>query len=165
MRNMDGNPIGGNYALAGPVQCELSELISGMANSMLGTRLNEIRQIEIHPEFAYGIFSSFGEGKAVSITIELAGCEVTAEKFSPCWIPVDIAKRVKNDSTPIDFPSLQRAYMFSCGQRVWSFYKKKLQNIALADVVKILLAEDFATLTDEDREVLHKLQWLIWNST
>lgn len=165
IRDIDGNLIGGNYSLSGPIQCNLSELISGMANGMMGMRLNEIRQIELHPELVYGIFSDFGEGKAVSITVELVGCEATNKQFSPNWIPVDIAKGLKNCSNLMNLSSLKQAYMSSCGQSVWSFYKKKLQNIILDDVLKVLEAENATHLTSEDKEILHKVQWLICSSS
>ncbi len=60
IKDINDKQIAGNYSLASPMQCELSELISGMAIAMIGMKLNEIREIYIHPEFTYGVFSKFG---------------------------------------------------------------------------------------------------------
>lgn len=164
IQDIEGNPIGGNYALRGPTVCKLSELISGMAHGMIGMQLHEIRQIVLHPEFVYGVFSDFGEGKAISITVELVGWGEEQEYFSPSQVPVDIVKLLQNETMPLDMISLQKAYLFSCGQRVWSFYKNKLPHIGLNEVVR-KLKRNTLPLTSGEKKLLHKVEWMICTSS
>lgn len=114
----------------------LSELIPGMAYGMLGMRLHELREIYIHPEFAYGVFSDFGNGKALSIQVELAECEATDTAFYPCLLPVDLIKLHYPNETNII--SLQEDYISFCGKAAWSFYKQKLPQLQLDNVLSFL---------------------------
>lgn len=161
VKDMEDNFLAGNYVLSGPISCALSALIPGMAYAMLGMRLNELREIYIHPEFAYGVFSDFGKGKALSIQVELVECEATDTVFYPCLIPVDLATLHYPNETNIT--SLQKDYISSCGKIAWSFYKQKLPQLELDSVLSFLQKEN-AALSTEDRESLYKLQWLIYKN-
>ncbi|VHO04352.1 FKBP-type peptidyl-prolyl cis-trans isomerase [Candidatus Rhabdochlamydia sp. T3358] len=161
VKDMEDNFLAGNYVLSGPISCALSELVPGMAYAMLGMRLNELREIYIHPEFAYGVFSDFGKGKALSIQVELVECEATDTVFYPCLIPVDLATLHCPNETNIT--SLQKDYISSCGKIAWSFYKQKLPQLELDSVLSFLQKEN-AALSIEDRESLYKLQWLIYKN-
>lgn len=161
IKDIEDNFLAGNYAISGPISCMLSELIPGMAYGMLGMRLHELREIYIHPEFAYGVFSDFGNGKALSIQVELAGCEATDTVFYPCLLPVDLIKFYYPNETNII--SLQKDYISFCGKAAWSFYRQKLPQLQLDSVLSFLQEENIA-LSTEDRESLYKLQWLIYKS-
>ena len=165
VKDTENNLLAGNYALSEPLSCTLSELIPGMAYGMLGMHLNEIREIYIHPEFAYGAFSNFGNGRALLVRVELVESTPTDAIFYPCCIPVDLVKFLKNQPGEVDMSSLERAYIFFCGKASWSFYRHRLSHLHLDDVLSFLQLEDSATvLSPEDREILYKLQWLIYKS-
>lgn len=161
IKDVEDNLLAGNYAISGPISCMLSELIPGMAYGMLGMRLHELREIYIHPELAYGVFSDFGNGKALSIQVELIESEATGTDFHPCLIPVDLIKFHYPSETAII--SLQEDYISFCGKAAWSFYKQKLPQLQL-DNVLFFLQEENIVLSTEDRESLYKLQWLIYKS-
>lgn len=168
IKDSEDNPLAGNYVLSGPVSCTLSELIPGMAHAMLGMRLHELREIYIHPEFAYGVFSDFGQGKAFSIQVELVECEATDTIFYPYPISVDLVELVErlcpSKTDNISLQGLQEEYIFFCGKSAWSFYKQKLSQLHLNDILSFLQEKDaFAVLSAEDRETLYKLQWLIYH--
>lgn len=165
IKDINDKQIAGNYSLASPMQCELSELISGMAIAMIGMKLNEIREIYIHPEFTYGVFSKFGEGKAISIKVELIKCQATDKSFKPILVPVDLSKYLKNCSQEIDLNTLEKANMFLCGKKIWSFYKKWFPEIRLEEILKHLEdANAILSLKSTNKETLQKLHWLIYRS-
>jgi FKBP-type peptidyl-prolyl cis-trans isomerase len=168
IKDINENILTGNYSLSGPIQCELSELIPGMAHGMIGMRLNEVREIYIHPEFAYGVFSNFGNGKAISVTVELVECESTDKTFYPVLTCVDLSRDLKNYPNEIDMTSLQKENMSFCGKASWSFYKNNLPQLHLNDVLIYLKSEkngSFESLADCDKEILYKLYWLIYTGT
>lgn len=156
IKDIENNFLAGNYALLGSFSCMLSELIPGMAYGMLGMRLNEVREIYVHPEYAYGVFSNFGNGRALAIRVELIECTATDATFVPSLIPVDFAKLLHNPSQGADIQDLFICY----GKASWSFYKQNLPQVQLNDVLPYLQSD--TALSPEDREILHKLQWLIY---
>lgn len=164
IKDADENSFAKNYSLSGPISCVLSKLIPGMAHGMLGMRLNELREIYIDPEFVYGVFSNFGNGKAVSIQVELVDCESSDQVFYPSLIPVDLAKLLNSPSHKIDMISLQKDYMTYCGRTSWLFYKHKMPELNLADILPLLESDDPSmSLSTEDRDILHKFHWLIYS--
>jgi FKBP-type peptidyl-prolyl cis-trans isomerase len=163
IKDIENNFLAGNYVLSGPLSCTLSELIPGMAHGMLEMRLNEVREIYVHPEFAYGIFSNFGNGRALAIQVELVECTATDTAFHPYLISVDLTKLLLNSPQNTDIASLQQDLITFYGKTSWSFYKQNLPQLHLNDVLPFLQSD--AALSPEDKEILHKLQWLIYNKT
>ncbi len=70
-KGMDGNSMLGTYQLEDPQQLELQKMIPGLAHGIIGMKEGEIREIFIHPDFAYGTSSEFGAGKAIEVKFEL----------------------------------------------------------------------------------------------
>lgn len=130
-----------------------------VALGMQGMRLHEIREIYIHPEFVYGAFSNFGSGRAILVKVELLEYTPISTPFHPSHLSVDLAKAVAHSSQGNTLTSLENDYSFFCGKIFWSFYKHKLRELDLNDL--LLALESDTILSFEDRETLHKLQWLI----
>lgn len=162
IKDIEDHFLAGNYTLSAPLSCNISTLISGMALGMQGMDLHEIREIYIHPEFAYGAFSNFASGRAIVAKVELLDCTPTNTPFHPSHLPVDLAKSLCNSSKANTLTSLQNDYNFFCGKTSWAFYKQRLPELYLDDLLPFL--ESDATLSFEDRKTLYKLQWLIYKS-
>ncbi len=160
IKGTDNNFLAGNYTLSGPLSCTLSELIPGMAHGMLGMYLSEVREIYVHPEFAYGVFSNFGNGRALTIQVELIECTTTDTIFQPCLISTDLAKFLPNAPKETDITSLQKDFITFCGKASWSFYKQHLPQLHLDEILHHLQSD--SVLSPENRETLYKLLWLIY---
>lgn len=160
IKDAEGNFLAGNYALSGPLSCTLSALMPGMTLGMQDMRLHEIREIYLHPEFAYGAFSNFANGRAVVIKVELLSYTPTTIPFHPSFLPIDLVKRLPNSSQETTLASLQNAYSFYCGKKAWSFYKQKFPELSLDDLIPFLDSD--ITLSPQDLEILLKLQWIIY---
>jgi hypothetical protein len=91
--------------------------------------------------------------------------ETTDAIFYPYPTSVKLVERLCPSKTDnISLQGLQEEYIFFCGKSAWSFYKQKLSQLHLNDILSFLQEKDaFAVLSAEDRETLYKLQWLIYH--
>ena len=104
----------------------MSELIPGLAHGMLGMQVGEIREIYIHPDFAYGFRSNFEPGVAISVRVELISLPPKREGASlkfPMLRPVD--KGLTDFPELIDENQMEELRLkaaYAEGYSAWWFY-------------------------------------------
>lgn len=104
----------------------LYELIPGLAHGVLGMQVGEIREIYIHPDYAYGYKSHFEPGVAIKAQVELIFLPPTREGASikfPALHPVDIG--LTDFPKPISESQMEELKSKSAhaeGYSAWWFY-------------------------------------------
>ncbi len=158
IRSLEGKIL---YKSEAPTKLSLENLISGLSHALLGMNRGETRKVYIHPDFAYGVHTEFGDGKALQIEIELLETEdaPTPTELSPLK-PFDIAHMAPNITSPEEFESLQKRYNRLCGMKAWLHYKKAEPLIDLNDLIEELSFPH--PLSDQERLLITKLNWNIY---
>ncbi len=166
IKGVDGTPIGGTYKLEEPSKLNLEELIPGLAHGLIGMKEGEIREIYIHPDFAYGVHSEFGHGSALQVQVELIQIEEISDGFSlPYLQPIDVRAQTPIIKTCEDFKKLQKKYNYLCGIKTGLHYKKADNLINLNEVIELILSGDTqAPYTEQEREVISLLNWMIYQA-
>lgn len=102
------------------------ELIPGLAHGVLGMRVGEIREIYIHPDYAYGYKSRFEPGVAIKAQVELVFLPPRREGASlkfPALQPVD--EGLKDFPEPISESEMEKVKSKAAqaeGYSAWWFY-------------------------------------------
>lgn len=123
-------------------ELNISELIPGLAHGILGMQAGEIREIHIHPDYAYGFQSNFEPGIAISARVELISLPPTREGSSikfPLLRPVD--KGLTDFPSQIDdgqMEELQLKAAHAEGYSAWCFYGRSDDLYSLNDVLESL---------------------------
>lgn len=122
-----GGRNSGRFIAASPSdELNMSELIPGLAHGMLGMQAGEIREIYIHPDYAYGFRSNFEPGVAISARLELISLPPkrggASSKF-PILRPVD--KGLSDFPELIDKDQMEELRLKAAhaeGYSAWWFY-------------------------------------------
>lgn len=172
--DQDGTLLGGSYGLAKAHTFETQNLIQGVAYGIHGMRVGEIRDIFIHPDFAYGLYSDFGSGKAITIRLELVGMESGIEKvqLTPL-IPFDLQKYQGNIfQTTSQLKNLRKKYTGYCGFRTWMHYKKAATFFTFDAILKLIeelhnKTKIIPELNGAERKILREFNYYLYfsNST
>ncbi|SCA62559.1 hypothetical protein SCG7109_AB_00340 [Chlamydiales bacterium SCGC AG-110-M15] len=141
--NANENEIESTSKFNKPKQIKLSETIPGFAHGLLGMKVGEVREIIIHPCFAYGFENVYGEGKPLFITIELVEIftndDALDESF-PRLIPFDLVQTLLKHSISSyeDYEKANQKYATLNGIRIANFYYKAQKYFSLEDLQKKL---------------------------
>jgi hypothetical protein len=182
VKGPDNTIIGGTSKLAPAPSIDLSKAITGLRNGILGMQRGEVREIFIHPDFAYGRHCEYsgGAGKAVCVRVELVDfVDGTGELSAPELVSVDLVE----SRYPIDVKTqgqaiaLQKRYMGWCGKKIGAHCKKLCDLLAishgfnaptLSGIMRELegLQKDparYQPLDEQSRQTLRRLHWLTYN--
>ncbi|MDE3045760.1 MAG: FKBP-type peptidyl-prolyl cis-trans isomerase [Verrucomicrobiota bacterium] len=160
---MNGKKLVGTYKFDEPSELDLETIIPGLAHGLLGMSEGEIREIYIHPDFAYGMDSNFFSEVPIKVRIELIELKSRSEKekFPPLQ-PVDAIHYAPNITSCEDFITLQNKYSYYCGLRVRTHYQKAASLFQLNDVVVHLQEPQKISLSPQEKKLLLKLEWLLY---
>jgi hypothetical protein len=162
MKDLAGNPLVGSYPMQEPVELRLSALIPGFSHGMIGMKEGEIREIFIHPDFAYGTSSSFGEGQAVQIIVELLAMkEEKKDILFPFLKPYDVFNYAPDISSCAEYNQLEQQHAYICGLRSWNYYKKAEPLFTLDQVLIQMAQGEEKPLTSAEENLLLKLEWFL----
>lgn len=123
---LGGRNSGKLIASSASDELNLSELIPGLAHGILGMQTGEIREIYIHPDYAYGFRSNFEPGVAISARVELISLPPKREGASikfPILRPVD--KGLTGFPEPLDENQMEELRLNAAhaeGYSAWWFY-------------------------------------------
>jgi hypothetical protein len=147
----------------GAQKFDLGNLIPGLSHGLLGMKEGEIREIFIHPDFAYGVYSNFGNGKPLQINVELVKIEKDNDDFSrlPLLQPFDARNITPKIKTCNEYQELRRKYNYSCGMRAWQHYKKAGNLVDLDTVIRLIMS-NYSLPSHEERVVISMLNWMIY---
>jgi FKBP-type peptidyl-prolyl cis-trans isomerase len=141
-------------------------LIPGLAHGLLGAYEGEVREIYIHPDFAYGTDSEFAEGKALKVQIEVLKAHKSAEAVTlPNLQPIDVQHIAPKIESCDKYTSLQKKYNFFCGAKTWLHYKKAVELLDLNAVLEEVSSKTSSYLSEKDREIISMLNWSIYQNT
>ncbi|MCB1115445.1 MAG: FKBP-type peptidyl-prolyl cis-trans isomerase [Chlamydiia bacterium] len=164
IKDFEGSTICGTYKREPPEILDLGSVTPGLAHGMLGMVEGEVREIYIHPDLAYGVYSNFGKGKAIVVQLELVKIETATNHTQfPYLQPVDVRHFSPEIQTCEAFNKLQEKHNFSCGMRVWSHYKKARDLLDLDTIMTQLQSKQLQTPSEEERELIARLNAMIYN--
>lgn len=161
LEDSEGRPLVGSYQLKEVPKIELSKMIPGFSHGLLGMKKGEIREVFIHPDFAYGRETDFGNGNEIKATVELIDLGKPVE--IPCFPflkPYDVANYAPDILTCADFNILQNKHAYVCGLRSWDYYKRTSDLITLNAIVEKLQNCSKKPLSDSETDLLLKFEWL-----
>lgn len=170
IKDSKGNTIDGNKNLFPLEKIDLTEVIPGFAHGVIGMRAHEIRNIYIHPEYAYGILSDYGLGDMLCVEVELLDkYDDENDVEYPELVPVGLANLmdINEIKTKARFEQLKERYVYFCGIKTWMHYKKK--HFPLEKILEQIdsLCEKSAhkvQLSDFERSLLRRMHWNIYNN-
>ena len=170
IKDIEDKTLSGSYKLSPAQTFEIAKLMPGLAFGLQGMKKNEIRDVFIHQDFAYGIHSDFGAGKALSVRVELVDMESSPEEIKlPELISMDLFRlQPDKDISKSQFEVLQAKYMAFCGFRTWMHFKKASNFFTLEDIVNSLSKmqnnPQLAPLFSEfDKKVLRRLNLFLYS--
>jgi len=157
IEDLSGNKVA-ESALA---ELDLKEMIPGLAHGMLGMNEGEVREIIIHPDFAYGIDSSFANGQPIRVQVELLKLGAIPEQGDGLRLKMSdpYAPEISSCS---EFVTLQNKYFQYCGSTTWAHYKKAAPLVTLETILPLL--DNVTPLTSHERNLLLKLEWLLYST-
>jgi FKBP-type peptidyl-prolyl cis-trans isomerase len=168
--DIDGVPLEGSYGLAPPQAFEIEKLILGVAIGVQGMRKGEIRDIFIHPDFAYGVYTDFASGKPFQARIELIDMEFDSKNIQfPPSIPFDFQHIQSNIiRSKIELENLKKKYITFCGFRTGMHYKKAFHLFTLDSVIHLIEKIHYSgktnpELNDAYRKTLRRLNYCLYN--
>lgn len=165
LKDIKGKVLTGNYKFEDLSELNLSKVIPGFAHGLLGMKAGEIRKVYIHPDFAYGINSDFGEGQPIQVKVELISFGESSEKSNfPQIKPLNVGSDVQISSC-FKFLDLQNKYANFCGLKTWAHYKKAIPFITLDKILTSLneLIDGKKTqLSNEEKKLLLKFEWMLY---
>ncbi|MES2273917.1 MAG: FKBP-type peptidyl-prolyl cis-trans isomerase [Chlamydiota bacterium] len=161
LKDCEENVLVGSYELQEPPILNLDEMIPGLSYGLLGMKEGEIREIFIHPDFAYGA-SDFGNGQVVQAVVELIHLDTpTEESVFPFLKPAEVSNYAPDISSCSEFIELQKKHAYACGLRSWIYYKKAAPLITLDSVLDEIPKMEKTALSDLDENLLLRLEWLL----
>ena len=170
IKDIEDKTLSGSYKLSPAQTFEIAKLMPGLAYGLQGMKKNEIRDVFIHQDFAYGIHSDFSAGKALSVRVELVDMESSPEVIKlPELIPIDLfCLQPDKDISKSQFESLQAKYMAFCGFRTWMHFKKAANFFTLEDIENGLNKIQnnrlpAPPLNEFDRKVLRRLNLFLYS--
>jgi FKBP-type peptidyl-prolyl cis-trans isomerase len=164
LEDSEGTPLTGSYSFDEFSELDIHTLIPGLAHGLLGMKEGEIREIYIHPDFAYGTDLDFAKGRVVKAKAELVQLGKTLEKEQlPFLKPFDVIHYAPNISSCAEFTRLQNKYAYFCGKKVWTHYRKASSVISLDAVLEELKKGSTELLSDREQDILLKFEWLLYS--
>ncbi len=140
IKDFQGEVLCSSSKLAPVETFDVLRLMPGLAHGIQGMRKNEIREVIIHPDFAYGVHADFGEGKALSVTVELVDLECAEEPLVlPSLVSIDLLHLQKDKNmSKAELDCLRSKYVQYCGFRTWQHYNKASEYVSFASVLEAL---------------------------
>lgn len=149
-----------------PEQIDISETLPAFALAIQGMKIGEKREIYIHPDYAYGLYTPLEKGIYLKCQVKLLDSPQIPFKPAPSM-----------NIEPLDFPKERafveqnkekmsdKIYSYDLGYKLWSHYK--LLNMEWKPIRKRLESyhenpSHFKHLNEEDMQALNRLQWNIY---
>jgi len=159
---------------------DLSKVIVGFRHGILGMKPNEIREISIHPDLAYGRHSKYGSGKVISFQLQLNQIYDDKKQLHlPELIPFDLSTTSKSIPLINFLNNEEKKFIEDCGYSLWMHFLKleNLLNLAHINSENILNLTDilkkvdklrnnsllYVPLTVKERQFLRRMHWIIYN--
>jgi FKBP-type peptidyl-prolyl cis-trans isomerase len=171
--DIEGVPLKGSYGLALPQSFELEKLILGIALGVQGMKRGEIRDIFIHPDYAYGLYTEFASGKPFQVRIKLIDMELGSEDSEdiqlPPLIPFDLQHIPRNSiRSKNELENLKKKYLTFCGFRTGLHYKKATHLFTLDEVIHLIEKIHYTgktnpELNDSYRKIVRLLNYCLYN--
>lgn len=106
-----------------PLEIKISDTIPGFALGVQGMALGEIRELYIHPDYGYGVYTTFDKGQYLKITVQLV--EIVSNDTNGKIAdsnPFDIEALI-----PRNLQTLYQKYQYELGYlmgyQMWEHYK------------------------------------------
>lgn len=163
IRDINNKNIAGVYAGERPSKLDLENVIPGLAHGIIGMAEGDVREVYIHPDFAYGTYSEFGGGKTIQIRIELVSIEGNSDTpMIPSLQPIDVRHFAPTIENCEKFKALEEKYSYSCGANTGHHYKKGEPLINLDKVIEHIPSTTPSPLSEEEKNLIAKLNWMIY---
>lgn len=118
------------------VELSLKDLIPGLALALRGIRTDEVREIYIHPDYAYGVHANFTPGIALKVIVKLVSLpddvSLPVEPLSYSAVD-DCRKSLIGIPTTDQMGELRRAAASAEGYNAWLYYGKLGRQILSVD--------------------------------
>ena len=162
--SLDGDTLIDTRVYSNPRKMNLSEVIPGFAHGMRGMRVGEIRRIWIHPDFAYGMYTTLKKCMALKVEVELF--EIPQSYLGDNLLSLkslDVEKEIAllNQGDLLKYKSAVANYR---GFLFWRYYKKGSDWYFLEDIMKELRKKNVGKAVQRNRKHLDKLKLLICDS-
>lgn len=160
IQDMSRVPLVGSFDLLDPAGFHLEDLMPGFAHGLIGMHKGEIREIYIHPDFAYGPSCEIGDGNVLIVKVELIDFDsIHNTSRLPLLQPIDVLNLAPKIQSTDDFISILKKYAYVCGVRTWDYYKHAEPLINLNEVVDCLSKENTKGFSKQEKSLLLKLEY------
>lgn len=149
-----------------PRELDLSECIDGLHYGLIGMKEGGEREIMIHPDFGYGLYTMLDSNQYIKATVTLHKID-SQESFEkiPEPIPLEVATEIPDDLEQTCQKKQWEAGYYS-GYQNWSHYKR-CDDYTLDQVISALRyrlsgeAFEFPSSIDPNRTI-NRLHWNIY---
>jgi len=157
--SLDGDVLIDTRAYSSPRKVMLSACIPGFAHGVQGMQLGEVREIWIHPDFGYGVYTTLKKGAFLKVDVELF--ELALSSQNSRIVPLD-SLNIEAEIQAANEGDAQK-YHSACVNRLgfmfWKHYKKGNAWYSLDDVVAALRRKERQKTADSCH--LQKLRLLL----
>ena len=148
---------------------DLSEIIPGLALGIMGMKLEEIREVYIHPQWAYGKRGNIDPNILLIVKVELLEIGPSHNRVEVAMTPIEVSSSdlsISELQEKIEALRLQVA--FQLGIKSWNHLKGGKIWYHLADVTAALLraqkGETVDLTVEEVRNSLSHLHWVLYQN-
>ncbi|EFB40906.1 FKBP-type peptidyl-prolyl cis-trans isomerase [Parachlamydia acanthamoebae] len=148
-------------AAANRKSLNLSEVIPGLAQGMLGMKEGEIRTIYIHPDYAYANSYLFDPNVGIEATIELVSILSTPSTISP--LPIPMQKSLPNISQD-EITTLRLRNSYVLGWKLWDHLRWGDKQFSLHELIKYLRSNETVKLPLEWLDEINRIHWNLYQA-
>lgn len=166
LRTPSGGILADTWTSGVPRKVNVKELIPGLIKGLQGMRVGEIREIIIHPNLAYGIYTTLEKGIYLKGSVQLVGLGKTKEKII---LPDQLDKQITFS------PHIESEYLaesvkvgFAQGYRTWQHYRKSGLvdlNQLLSSLKAIQAGKSVDIFSKENQDLINSIHWLCYEKS
>lgn len=145
---------------------DTGNLLPAFAKAIRGMKINEVREIYIHPLFAYGLYTPLEKGIHLKCTVKLLEIKQQAQStIEPELQELDYS-RERNFAETNDKLHTQDMYDYDVGYKLWSHFKK--MDVAWGKVHRDISAYQqdpsiYQQLSEDELNQLDRLHWNVYH--
>lgn len=132
----------------GIMTVEFDDLIPGVVQGLQGMRVGEVRELYIHPKYAYGDNCNFPPGVGLLVKVELISF---ATSNSAKNLPPHL--EMEESSVEVNFEQLKQQAAYAEGYFAWSYYRQGKDLYSMEEVIRAIKDQKTDDLSEEDRSV------------
>lgn len=146
-----------------PAHVDLLKTIPGFAWGLKGIKVGEIREIYIHPSYAYGIYTTLEKGIYLKANVQLLDIKSSLQET---FLEPAALQLIEDKNIDSKYKEMAKEVGYANGYKVWDHYKKG-QYYTFDQILDLLRqiqqSLDVNISSESDQNLLNHLHWNIYH--